>query len=367
MKIAIVTCSPQNDYPRARTLRTAFASVAGVDMLVVRNRHRGILRYPETVIRLTKTRLLDRPDAYVVTFRGYETLLMMASGFVRKPIIFDELINFTEWMEEQGRLRHGSLPYRIFRRWYAWLAGHSRIVLADTDAHAEYSAILNMLSIKRYRTIPVNADETVFNALPVRAKKRQTFTVLYYGHMVALHGLQHVLDAAVLLKGRDDITFRLIGGKQQGQVARACAAAAARGAQVTHESWLPFEELPETIRAAGLTLGGPFGKTLQSRFVITGKTYQVLASGSPVLIGKNDVHEGFQDKENCLVVPQADAQALVDAISWAADHPKGLEKIGQAGRQLYEQRFSQRHINEIVSQLVGELQAGVKQKGSHDS
>jgi glycosyltransferase involved in cell wall biosynthesis len=357
VKIAVVTCSPQNDYARARSLRAAVAACPAADVQIIRNRHTGWLRYPEVMLRLCKARLFDRPDAYVVTFRGYEMLLFMALTFVRKPVVFDELVNFTEWMEEQGRLRRGSLPYRLFRRWYAWLAGHSRIILADTAAHAEYSAKLNMLSITQYRVVPASADETVFKAeqsasLPPSKK----FTVLYYGHMLPLHGLQYVLDAAVRLKDQPHITFRLIGGKRQGKVARACAEAGRAGAQVTHESWLPFEDLPKAIRAAGLVLGGPFGGTLQAGFVVTGKTYQVLACAAPVLVGRNQVQEGFEDKKNCLIVPQADSKALAETIAWAADHPKELEKIGRAGRQLYMQHFSQRIINEQIADLVGELQ-----------
>lgn len=355
MKIAIVTCSPQNDYPRARSLRTAVAACPGVETLIIRNSHKSRLRYPEVMLKLSKARLFDRPDAYLLTFRGYETFLFMALTFARKPIIFDELINFTEWMEEQGRLKTGSIPYRLFRRWYAWLTGHARIILADTNAHAQYSATLNMLSIKRYKTVPVGVDEEIFAPLAASTTKKKQFTVLYYGHMVALHGLPHVLEAAVLLKDRPNINFRLIGGKQKGRVAKACIEAKEAGAHVTHESWLPLEGLPEAIHEAGLVLGGPFGNTLQSQYVITGKTHQVLACAAPVLIGENKVHEGFRDKHNCLMVPQADTRALVKAISWAAEHPSELAQIGKAGRQLYEQQFSQVHINRLVQDIVEDL------------
>ena len=355
MKIAIVTCSPQNDYPRARSLRTAVAACPGVETLIIRNSHKSRLRYPEVMLNICKTRLVDRPDAYLLTFRGYEMFLFMALTFVRKPIIFDELINFTEWMEEQGRLKAGSIPYRLFRHWYAWLAGRARIILADTDAHAEYSATLNMLSVKRYKTVPVGTDEEIFSPGTELPFEKKQFTVLYYGHMVALHGLSHVLEAAVLLKDQANINFRLVGGKKQGKVAKACAEAERAGARITHESWLPLEDLPEAIHEAGLVLGGPFGNTLQSQFVITGKTHQVLACAAPVLIGENRVHEGFQDKQNCLVVPQADPRALVDAITWAANHPSELARIGKAGRQLYEQHFSQQTVNKLVREIVEAL------------
>jgi glycosyltransferase involved in cell wall biosynthesis len=215
-----------------------------------------------------------------------------------------------------------------------------------------------MLSIERYRTIPVGIDETVFDGKKTYQPQKKQFTVLYYGHMMALHGLQHVLSAAVFLKDQPSINFRIVGGKKQGKVAGACAAAAQAGARVTHESWLPFEALPKTIGEAGLTLGGPFGNTLQAGFVVTGKTYQALACAAPVLIGRNKVNEGFTDKKNCLMVLQADARALAEAILWAAEHPNELKEIGQAGRELYERHFSQKIINGLVADMVKGLQHG---------
>lgn len=355
MKIAIVTCSPLNDYARARSLRSAFAACQGVQTLVIRNHHTGLLRYPESMLKVCKARLFDRPDAYVFTFRGYEMLLFARLTMIRKPIIFDELVNFTEWMVEQGRLKKGSLPYRLFRRWNIWMTRRCRFILADTDAHAKESATLNMLSIKRYKVLPVSADENIFKPQSTKTAIRKTFTVLYYGHMVALHGLEYVLAAAELLKDQADIQFRLVGGKKQGRVARACAGAVRAGAHLTHESWLPFEELPTAIHQAGLTLGGPFGGTLQAGFVVTGKTYQALACAAPVLIGRNEVNEGFINKENCLVVPQADAKALAATIRWAADHPKELARIGQAGRKLYEKHFSEATFNKIIRGVVKEI------------
>lgn len=356
MKIAIVTCSPQNDYARARSLRAALRAVSGNQVLIVRNRHTGLLRYPESMLKVLKVRLIDRPDAYLLTFRGYEMLLFMRLTLLRKPIIFDELINFTEWMVEQGRLHVGNTSFRLFRGWNRWLVRRCWRILADTDAHARESATLNKLSIERYRVVPVGIDETVFDGGIDYAPPDGPFTVLYYGHMMALHGLQYVLEAARLLKDEPDITFRMVGGKKQGEVAKACAAAAADGAQVTHESWIPFEALPRAIGEAGITLGGPFGGTLQAQFVVTGKTYQALASAAPVLIGRNKVQEGFIDKENCLMVPQADAAALAKTIRWAAGHRNDLKKIGRGGRRLYEESFSQATIDSLIADMIKELE-----------
>lgn len=353
MKIGIIACYDQIDYVRARTLRTAFAAAPDTEIIQIRNRYRGLLRYAEVPLKILRARWRDKPDAYVITFRGYEMLLFMALTFNRTPVVFDEMVNFTEWMEEHGILKNNTVRYRLFRRWYSWLAKHSRLILADTEAHALYSAKLNNIKIDHYRVIPVGTDETVFYPREVNKPADGSFTVFYYGHMLPLHGLQYVLEAAKLLKGEPDINFRFVGGKQM--TAKACADAAAAGARITYENWLPFDKLPEAALRAGLTLGGPFGDTLQSKYVITGKTYQFLALGAPVLVGRNDVNDAFSDKANTLVVPQADPQAIADAILWAYNHPKELAEVGKRGRELYDERFSQKVINGLVAKLIKDL------------
>lgn len=355
MKIAIITCYKQPDYVRARALRAGFKAASGVESLIIRNTHKGLLRFIEVPLKILRTRWRDKPDAYVITFRGYEMLLFMVMTGVRRPIIFDELINFTEWMEEHQRLKQGTVPYRLFRRWNARVVKHCRFILADTEAHARHSAELNRLDMNGYRTIPVGTDETVFYPRAVSKPGREPFTVFYYGTMLPLHGLASVLEAARLLKDQPDIHFRFVGGRQK--VAQACEVAAKAGASVSYEAWLPFEKLPEAALAAGLTLGGPFGNTTQSQFVITGKTYQFLALGAPVLIGRNQVNSLFHDKINCLVVPQADAAAIAEAIKWAYQHPQELARIGQAGQELYLEHFSQTVIDNLIRRLVQELQA----------
>jgi glycosyltransferase involved in cell wall biosynthesis len=352
MKIVVVTCYQQNDYIRARTLRTAFRAIDQADVLVIRNSHKGFLRYPEVFYKLLRARFTYKPDAYVITFRGYETLLFMRLFLFQKTIIFDELINFTEWMVEHNRFKHGGYMFRLFRNWNAWATKRCRVILADTDEHARYSSELNRLSSQKYLTVPVCADETVFK--PRRDwKAPDSFEVLYYGSMLPLHGLSYLLEAARQLKDNQSIRFRIVGGKSA--VAKACEAAGTQGANVVYDEWVPFEDLPGLINQASLAVGGPFGNTLQSQYVITGKAYQFLASAVPTLIGENKVTEKFIDRENCLLVPQADAGALAEAIRWAYDNPDKLEQIGDSGYELYKEHFSQAQVNRLVANLVATL------------
>ncbi|HEY5806047.1 MAG TPA: hypothetical protein VIS56_01510, partial [Candidatus Saccharimonadales bacterium] len=230
MKIAVITCYDQNDYVRARVLRTAFAAVPGVEALVIRNENKGLLRYLEVPYKILVARFKQRLDAYVIAFRGYEMLPFVLAVKGRKPLIFDEFINAAEYLEEHNKLNTKSGIGKFFVKAYAWLLSRCRFILADTQAHADYSAKLCGLPVEKFRAIPVGTDESLFHAAPkTSAAAHKPFTVFFYGNgMTPLHGLNYLLDAAIMLKDNPNITFNLVGGKEKGETA--CNAAIAKGA-----------------------------------------------------------------------------------------------------------------------------------------
>lgn len=351
MKVAIITCYSQVEtHARPRVLRQALAECEGVEAIIVKNRHRGVLRYLEVPFRLLWVKFRQHPDAYIVTFRGYEVLPFTLLIAGRKPVVFDELVNAVEYLHEHGKLRAGTVADRLARRLYGWLIHRCRYVLADTDAHAELSAELSRMPRERFVVMPVGTEEDIF--YPATPKPHKGFNVFYYGVMVKLHGLEYFLEAAAELSKRyPDMTFTV--GGDTGKADAHYAEARKHGARLTHRPWFPFDQLADYARDADLCVGGPFGDTPQSQYVITTKTFQFLAAARPVIIGRNRVNGMFVDKKNSLVVPQGSIQAIVEAISWAHDHPKQLHLVGQGGRKLYEEQFSH-------AQVVARMQAVVE-------
>lgn len=361
MKIAIITCYTNPDYVRARVLRTAFAADPRVDLIIVKNRHKSVLRYPEVLLRLLILRFRQQPDAYVITFRGYEILPFVLLIAGKRPVVFDEFINLIEWVVyEHNKLRPRTWPATTLASWYKRWLRRCEFILADTKAHAAYSAALSGVSHSLFRTIPVGTDEAIFKpGSPPKPSKR--FEVLYYGSMLPLHGLDIVLAAAKQLADQPQISFVIVGGKKTS--AQAVAQAAQDGAHITYHSDLPFKELPQVIRRAQLCLAGPFGDTEQSKLVITGKTYQILACSAPALIGHSNASGVFSDGIDCLLVPQGDADALATKIVWAEQHRQKLAQIAKSGRKLYEQKFSAPAIAKKVTTLVDELTAVGRARG----
>ena len=362
MKIAVITCYKYPDYGRAVALRSGLKANPKIQTIVIKNRYKGVLRYPEVLIKTFVIHLRQRPDVYLLTFRGYEMLPAILLIALRKPVILDELVNPLEVVAEHRQLYRGKMRGKLMGIWqnlgglYSWLLRRCKIIIADTSIHAAYSAKISHVPIERFRAIPVGADEAIFKPIVSTQAKAEEFMVLYYGSMVPLHGLKYVIEAAEQLKDQPQISFLLVGGGDQtaGQV----KAAQELGANVKYLTWIDPDKLPNFIADAGLCLGGPFGNTIQSQLVTTGKTYQFMASAAPVLIGETketSANKLFVDKSNCLMVPQGSSKAIAEAIIWAQAHPAELKKISQSGNKLYGENFSARVISQKLASLMDEI------------
>lgn len=346
MKICTITCYNDPDYIRARTLRNAAERTRGVELIVVKNRHKDLLRYFEVLIRVLAVRVKYRPDAYILTFRGYELLLPVRLLTIGKPLIYDEFINPIEWAAlEHKKISDKGLIAKIIKLIYKLSLTGKYHIITDTESHADLSSKIMNIPRQKYSAVYVGTDESVFTAKKAFKKDKGDFKVFYYGNMLPLHGISYVIEAAQILRGKP-ITFELVGGSSK--VAEDVMRAQMAGAKIEYKKWVTFETLPKMMMDADLCLAGPFGKTVQSNYVITGKAYQYLAMGRPVVIGKNKESHIFTDKKNALLVEQASAKSLADAIIWAYEHRTILADIGKSGRKLYESEFS---VDKVGHQL----------------
>ena len=350
-KICLITCYKQPDYIRAKTLRSAFGDINNIDLIVVKNKHTGLLRYIEVIYKVIKVRFTKNPDLYFLTFRGYEILPFVRLLTLGKPLIFDEFINLVEWVVyEHKKIKQNSLLAKILYSNYRFWLKKVNLITIDTVSHAKYSADLMKLPIDKYIPLIVSTDEQTFDGLKVATKRyKGPFSVFYYGNMLPLHGIEVVLQAMRNLKGQN-IELCLIGGNKN--VQQMVEKAERDGANIKYETWVPFTKLPIYMQMADVCLGGPFGGTVQSQFVITGKTYQLLQMGCPTIIGRNMESGIFVDKKDALIVEQSNPSELAKVILWAKNHSTELGEIGKNGKKLYQNKLSNRRLTEQLNLLL---------------
>lgn len=344
-------------YVRSLVLLDLLRSHDHITVVEARNTTKSILRYPQTLLKLLYLRLTKQPDIYVLGFRGYEVFLPVRLLTIGKPLVYDEFINLYDWfVHEHKKLSHKSFLASFLRAYSKLTLDLSQKVLTDTKLNAEFSSRVHTLNPDKFVSIYVGTDETTFdnpNATDKTANK--TFEVFFYGNMLPLHGVEQLLEAISKLKDRP-IHFTIVGGKggRYEKVIRNFLHEHKRS-KMTYRSWVNYEDLPGLIAEADLCLGGPFGGTSQGSKVITGKTFQFLAMSKPVLIGRIDEETGFKDGVNCLEIEQGSAEVLADKILWAFKQRKQLPEIGQAGKKLYEQRFSRTAQKHILADVIDDL------------
>jgi glycosyltransferase involved in cell wall biosynthesis len=354
-KICYILSYRQPNYVRTTSLLQALRQLDNVTLFTAINQRTGFIRYFDTLWQLITIRWRHNPDYYLLGFRGHEIFWLVKLITLGKPLIFDSLLSPTASLLEENKFGKlgviGGKFLFFLERIMLHQADH---LLTDTQLHANFLCTYFQLPSQKISPLPVGADET-WQASPPRQSRTTPLEILFYGSFLPLHGMSIMLEAAARLKDKP-IHFTFIGGTGKNlREFNKLKTNLGLHEQVTHLNWVTFDTLHKHYLAnADLGLGGPFGNTPQARRVVTGKTSQFLAMAKPTIIGAIAEPIGFLDKQNCLLVPQGNIEALVQAIEWAYLHPEELKRIGQAGLQLYQTTLS---ITQIAQRLTTVLDA----------
>lgn len=351
------------NYIRSHSLLQALGGFADVRVVIARNTSKGLWRYVETLRALRRMRAMNAPDVYLLGFRGHEIFWPVRWMTRGAPLVFDAFISPSAVLREEnkagpvGRLL-APLVHRIERR----TLQRADLVLTDTRLQAEYFIQRFALPVAKVHALPVGAIEVDGICAQDAAAASEVFSVLFYGSFLPLHGVAVIVAAAARLADLP-IRFDFVGGdtRQANQLRRRCAQS--NLTRYTHRRWVPFEQLLQTeIPRASLCLGGPFGGTPQARRVVTGKTSQCLALGKATVIGRINEDYGFADRVNCLLVEQADAEALAAAIRWAYENRTQLPAIGARGRCLYGESLSISVVSARLRPVIDRVRASLSAK-----
>jgi glycosyltransferase involved in cell wall biosynthesis len=342
------------DYVRTKSLIQALKKINDIEIFEAVNRAKGMFRYAQTLCRLFALRIIQNPDYYILGFRGYEIFWGVRIITLGRPLIVDHMMSpYDSLVNEKKIVKKGGVIDRFIRFYEKSLLRYADIILTDTDLHRIYFADQFAVLAEKIHPIPVGADENVFRPVPVMLHKdeKDLFAVLFYGSFLPLHGINIILTAAHLLRDKP-IRFTIIGGK--GRALRDFNEMRKRLklTNIIHKVWIPYEQLPDMIQKSDVCLGGPFGDTGQAHRVITGKTFQSLAMGKAVIVGKTGHDDGFRDKENCLLVSQGKEEELAGAILWCFENQDQLPAIGSNGLNLYRDNFSTECMRKILQEII---------------
>lgn len=337
-----------DDYPRSVVIKRGVEAL-GIPVYSCRTspRRKIFSRYAGLIARYLKMPK-DFSILFVPEFRHKDVplarVLALLSG---KRLVFDPLVS----RYETKIIDRGDAGARSFQSWYNrridWLALKlPHLVLADTEAHAAHYRA--EFGAKNIAVLPVGFDDTVF-ASPAALEKTHARgggrTVLFFGSYVPLHGAETIVDAAIELRRRSDIRFKMIGGGQTFGAARERAESAGLDT-LEFVPRIPYGELPRHIEEAGICLG-IFGTTEKALRVIPNKVYQCLAMRKPVITADSPaIREYFADGEHLFTVPAGDSKALADKISYLIANPAVADDAAGNGSDLVWKQFSSGAVGE---------------------
>ena len=157
------------------------------------------------------------------------------------------------------------------------------VILCDTKAHGRYFCEELGADPRKLQVLYLEADESIYyprhGEKPPEAQGK--FTVLYFGSVLPLQGVDIVLEAMERLKDDPDFCFYFIGPvgedieKPQGE-------------NIHYRHWLSQEELAQYIDFSDLCLAGHFnGEIRKAQRTIPGKAYLYRAMNKPMILGEN--------------------------------------------------------------------------------
>ncbi|MFA6502906.1 MAG: glycosyltransferase family 4 protein [Candidatus Paceibacterota bacterium] len=316
----------------------------GVTVLECRDTSRGFLKF----WRLWRKHgaLRGKYDALVVGYPGH-LVVPLARLISRKPVIADMLGSLAD---AEAHSHKTSIVRRVesalIDRLALWCAD---VVLLESEAQRQYFQKRYGAS-EKYRVLYTGADEAVFTCDGLT--RDETFTVLFRGRLTGESGILHILRAALLLKGDKSIRFRVLGSGQLFSETKAFITKHDLTSVELVQAQLPPDTLREKMCGASLALG-QFEQNPRLSRTIPHKAFEALALGIPYLTGDAPaIREIAEDGVSCFLVPLADPAALAKKILVLAGDPTLCAHVGEAGRQVFEKRFSASALGAELVQIL---------------
>nr|MDQ3823742.1 glycosyltransferase [Actinomycetota bacterium] len=285
-------------------------------------------------VAVSELRLFRRPkgfDVLVVGYPGHFDFPAARWAARGRPVVFNPLVSLTDTLvSDRGRFRAGSLAARTLEAVDRRAFRSADLVVADTEAHADYLAELTGVPRSRFAVCLVGAEERVFRPA---WRWTEPFTCLFVGKLIPLHGLETILEAARLTP---EIRFRVVGsGQLDAELER-------RPENVEWMRWVEYERLLDELAVAGCALG-IFGTSGKAGRVIPNKAYQALACGTPLVTADTPAaRELLVDGESALLVRPGDPAALSAAVRRLAGDPGLAEHLSGGGLYTFQERASER-------------------------
>ncbi len=271
----------------------------------------------------------------VVGYPGYADIILarLLNPFGRRLLVLVSFISLYDTIVlDRGRAQNNSWKAKLLYKIDRMAFRCADLVLVDTWEVAEYFARIFSLAPEKFHRSMVG---NVFDRFEPSEKNAQPpVNILFFGTYVPLHGIEHIVAAADLLRD-ENFEFTLIG---RGQLYAQVREEAERlGLERVHfiDEWIPTEGLVDRMRDADVCLG-IFGDTPKASRVIPYKVFGALALKRPVITRDSPaVREMLVDGESALLCEAGSGAALAAALRRLRDEKGLAAQMAEFGYKSY--------------------------------
>lgn len=253
-----------------------------------------------------------KDDCVFVGFAPQLILPFFKFKFKKKCIIIDFFISVYDTLVfDRKKFKEGSLLARLCKWLDKKCIRSAKQVICDTNAHGDYFASEFDYKRENIQTLYLEADKSIYTdaVLEKPDNIKDKFTVLYFGSVLPLQGVEIVLGAMKELADRKDMHFYFVGPVTNKELLP-------KSDNFEHFEWLKQEELAKYIAYSDLCLAGHFNANIaKARRTIPGKAYIYEAMNKPMILGENSAtRELFTDDDKHFFVEMGSIDKLVQKI-----------------------------------------------------
>ena len=348
------------NYPPLYTrVRTTLKGLEKNNIQVIECRHDHPWLWLRLLILAFKyLRIARKVDVLMVAEGGqaHVPLAKILAKLTKKPLLFDAFLSYYHVKVIDTKVIK---PNSLKGYYYYYLdklsCALADLVLLDTDEHIKYFCRTFALPKLQFRTLPVGSDEEWFYPRQNDdGPQDKSFIIFLVTSFYPLHGVEYVVKAAKILESYPDIQFIVVGnGSTRAEVQRLAGSLHLKN--IKFRDGVPPYQLPYLMAGADICLG-QFGHTEHTQLVVPAKVYDALAMAKPIITGRTRaVESSFIDRENIILCPVADPNALAHAILLLKNNPALRKKIAKNGYGLFKERFSLAKTGAQLKTILQEL------------
>lgn len=350
-EVTVITCAPNfpkgNLHPGYRNRWRSVEMIDGIRVVRVKSFITGnegfLLRIVDYVSYMLSAFFFGlfekRPDVVVGTSPQFFAAVgaWMLSVAKRRPFVFELRDLWPASIVTVGAMKPG-LSIRLLERLELFLYRRATAIISVTSSfvddlerrgidRSKISVVRNGVDLERFRPRPYSAS--VAHRLGVEGK----FVVAYLGTHGMAHALGNVVNAAALIRDRDDIVFLLVGdGAEKAKIVDYARSLGLKN--VMFYDSMPKSEMPDLWSIADVALVHLKDDPVFST-VIPSKIFEAFGMARPILIAqpKGEAVDIVVEAGAGEWVEPEDPEQLARKIASLSENPRKLAKYAEHARK----------------------------------